>query len=167
MKLWHAWARKMYVTGKSLREIAHVINQTEDATRWALDLNGEQAATKARGVKRRSVLRARPPQPELITKTDPTKKQNVSAKTIIDKRDRMKRLWADPKFREKQAAAASYALKKTWENPEFREKKRVAARANLEAQRNTPDFRAKWLAARRLRAARERAFREVIHSAVQ
>ena len=55
MKLWHAWAHRMWAEGKTQTEIARALNRSVPLIRYTLDIKGEKAKTKARVIKQRAL----------------------------------------------------------------------------------------------------------------
>src|SRR5690348_2916867 len=101
MKLWHVWARRMYVDGKSIVEIRRVFGKDEQTVRWALDLNGERAETRRRIKKYRAAKRA-------------GGNLGFSDEERAARSARMKELRKDPAFVAKVRQGASRAMKARW-----------------------------------------------------
>ena len=60
MKLWHAWAHRLYADGKSVVEISRTLRRSDTGVRYVLDLDGCRERMKAVANARHRALRNKP-----------------------------------------------------------------------------------------------------------
>jgi hypothetical protein len=99
MKLWHAWARKMYAAGSTRTEIGIALHKSRQNVHYALTAQPARSGPRKYSSKD---LRARSARMKELW-TDPDFRAGHSA--------RMKSLHADPKFCAKIRRAASERMK--------------------------------------------------------